>query len=159
MTQKSQTQEEAHEARRILYDGLPTGQLRYDSDFHPADIQQYFRERYAEIDDPERFESENKLDFVMKKIRLPTFSGYCASLGISRSTARKWGEKYPEYELALDICKGLQHDMIVSLAACGAYNPNFAALMMKNQHEWQDKIETTSRGTINLHFDAQDEDA
>lgn len=147
--------------RRILYDDDPkvAGKLRYDPDFHPEDIKLYFKERYDALTDPERFETEHRLDYVMAKVRPPSLAGYAAQVGVTRECLWSWTKKYEAFEEAVGVCKAMQEAAIIELTACGAYNPSFAALMMKNLHEWQDKVENTHRGGVTLNFDEQDEDA
>lgn len=137
------------------------GRKIYRPDFHPGDIVEYFSERYDQLRDPERFETPQRLEHVTSPIRPPTLAGYSARLYIGRSTLWKWRKKYPEFEEAVGVCKEMQEDMIIFLSSCGAYNAGFAALMAKNMFDdpWKDKVEADMKGTVELKFDQQDEDA
>lgn len=149
-----------YERRRILYDVPHDGSVKiYDPDFHPEDIQTYFRERFERLRDPQRYATEHRLTYVQEPIRPPTLAGYAAECGISKKTVWAWAAQYEAFEEAVEICKAMQEAMVVELTATNGYNPGFAALMMKNLHGWQDKIEQTHRGGVTLKFDAQDEEA
>ncbi len=146
--------------RRILYDGAHDGSAKiYDPDFHPDDIVVYFTERYEKMQDPERFKSRHALTYVQEPVRPPTFSGYAAEVGVSTKTLWQWKVEYEAFEDSMGICKAMQEAMIIEMSACKAYDPRFAALMMKNMHDWQDKVEQTHKGGVTLNFDAQDKEA
>lgn len=153
-------QDDRYTTRRILYDGAHDGSVKiYDPDFHPEDVQTYFRERFDDIVDPERFVSKNRLEYVQKPVRPPSMAGYAALIGVSVCTVHEWEKNYPEFRSAVGVCKAMQEALIVELSACNGLNPGFAALMMKNFHGWQDKVEQTHKGGVTLNFDAQDEEA
>lgn len=145
---------------RMLHDEKHDGSVcLYNPDFHPEDIVQYFRERFDALDDAERYESKHHLTYVSNPVRPPSLAGYCARVGISTSTLWSWAQKYTVFDDAVGQCKAMQEAMIIELTSVGAYNPAFAALMMKNLHEWQDKLEQTHKGGVTLVFDEQDESA
>lgn len=160
MPKRKPTAHERYETRRILFDGKHDGSARiYDRDFHPEDIVRYFTERYEQLEDPERYATEHRLTYVEKPVRPPSLAGYAATIGVGRETLWSWRKKYDAFAEAVDACKAMQEAMIVELTATGAYNAGFAALMMKNFHDWQDKVEQTHKGGVTLNFDAQDEEA
>lgn len=153
-------QTERYRTDRILEGRKRTGRRpKYDPTVHPAGIVDYFRQRYDAIIDPERFESEHRLEYVQAKVRPPSLAGYAASIGVSRECVWSWRKKHPEFDEAVGQCLAMQESVIIELAATGAYNPSFAALMMKNLHAWHDKIENTHRGEVTLNFDDQDAEA
>lgn len=157
---KHRTNQDRYLTRRILFDGKHDGSdSLYDPDFHPADIVRYFRERFELITDPERFQTEHRLQHVMTPVRPPSLAGYAAELGVRRETLWGWGKRHEEFDEAVGVCKAMQEAAIIELTALGAYNPSFAALMMKNLHDWQDKVEAVHKGGVTLNFDRQDEDA
>ena len=159
-SKKRQTVKERYEIRRILYDEKHEGSgLRYDPDFHPKDFVRYFRARYDDLKDAERYATEHRLTYVAKPTRPPTLAGYAAEIHVGRGCMWDWAKKYEAFDLAVEECKAIQEAMVVELTAIGAYNPTFAAFMMKNLHNWQDKIEQTHRGAVTLNFDDEDEKA
>jgi hypothetical protein len=155
------TQRELYLVKRMLYEDdqdKPLGHV-YDPNFHPDHMVKYFQDSYDKILDPERFETEHRLEWKMKPVRPPTIAGYCASIGISRNTLFHWGKKYDEMAEAIDKCKTIQEAGIVEMGSCGGFNPGFASMMMKNFHGWADKVEQKHEGGLTLNFDSQDEDA
>ena len=86
-------------------------------------------------------------------------ASYAAEIGVGRATIWTWGERYEEFGDALEHCKAMQEAILLELGATGSLNNGFVALMMKNLHGWQDKVEATHRGGVTLVFDKQDEEA
>ena len=157
---RHKTCQDRYITRRILYDGKHDGsECLYDENFHPEDIVRYFTEAYSKIEEPERFETEHRLQHVITPVRPPSLSGYAARIEVRRETLWAWCKKYEAFNVAVDRCKAIQEAAIIEITALGGYNANFAALIMKNLHDWQDKVEANHKGGVTLNFDKQDEGA
>jgi hypothetical protein len=151
---------ERYAAEKLLYGRRRDGPRPfYDPDVHPKAIVQYFKERFDQIRDATEYATEHRLEYVANPARPPTLSGFAASIGVGRETLWSWALKHEEFGEAVDLCKAMQEAMIIELTAIGAYNPSFAALMMKNMHKWADKVEADVKSSVTLNFDEQDADA
>lgn len=153
------TRRDEYIAQRILWDEESIAVLKYDPNFHPKDIVRYFREPWNQLREPERFESDHRLEYVTKPVHMPTISGYAAEIGVSRHTIRDWANANEEFDQAIEVCKAIQEDINVRLSLLKAYDSRFAIMLAKNEHDWQDKVETTHKGDIVLQFDEQDKKA
>lgn len=164
---KSQKTIDEAEEFRILYDGLSDGQMRaagknptrFKPNYHPQAMIDYFQAALDALEEPERFETDKKLAYVTKPVRPPTFSGFAAKVGIHTGRLNDWFRNHKAMDEARGVCKAIQEAVVVEQALLGAYQTGFAALVMKNLHGWQEKIEASHKGGVVLSFDAQDEDA
>jgi hypothetical protein len=92
-------------------------------------------------------------------VRPPTFSGFAAKIGVRPETLWIWAKEHTEFGEAAARAKAMQEDALIALGAAGAFDSRFVALIMKNLHGWQDRVEQTNRGAVTLVFDAQDKEA
>lgn len=153
----------AARTHQLLY-GTASGrwEARYDDDVHPADILEYFQrglEQLLETSALIKKDSVHRLEFVLKPVILPTITGYANQIGVRRETLWGWSQKYPDFGVAYGRAKSLQEECVVVMASLRAIDPKFAMFFLKNNHEWTDRVETTSKGEVHLHFDAADRDA
>lgn len=149
-----------HETRRILHDNPKTPRSIYDPDVHPDGIIAFFRERFAQVEDPERYVTEKgQVGYVTKPVRPPTIAAYAAGIGIAVSTIYAWEKKYEDFHYAVDICRAIQEAILVEVGTTGGLNPSSTNFALKNLQKWTDKMEQTYQGTVALQFDAQDADA
>jgi hypothetical protein len=148
-------------ADRILYGRSRRGPRPiYNREVHPAGLIAYFRERLEAIKEVERVRTKQRdVKFVQEPVRPPTLAGYAASIGIDRRTLWQWGEQHEEFEDALEFAKTIQEEVLCSMGSVGAYNPQVVIFMLKNLQGWADKIDQRIKGTVSLHFDAQDAEA
>lgn len=129
----------------------------YDSDYHPAHLLKFFQEQHARVE--EILEVETKqfdVKFVQKPIPVPTISGWAANVGISKCTFTKWRVDHPEFEDSVGVVKAIQEDILLRMGTLGAYNPRVVEFMLKNLHEWTDRLDVKQTGDVHLHFDEQD---
>ncbi len=132
----------------------------YDPSFHPQDIVAYFQETLSEVEKIERVVNRlGDVKYVQAPVSPPTFAGYAAKIGVSTECLWSWGLKYQEFEIARDRARAIQQDVIVRMAALGAWVPSVSIFMLKNLHGWTDRAEVEHKATVSLTFDSQDEDA
>ncbi len=148
---------ERWEARNILH-GEPTPSWRkYDPDVHPRDALRYFRERYAEVADPERnVNARGDLRYVVKPVRCPTFAGYAARIGVAPVTIWRWSRQHTEFAEAHGKCKAIQEAFLIEQGTLGALNAQAAIFSLRNLQGWRDKAEVGLSGRVELTFDARD---
>lgn len=132
----------------------------YDENVHPEGIIEFFKNRFDQIRDAEKYVTEKgQVGYVMKPIRPPTLAGYAAHIGVSRITLWDWRQRYEEFDEAVDLCKAMQEALLVELGTTGALNPAVTNFTLKNLQDWMDKVEETHKGTVALQFDGQDAEA
>ena len=73
--------------------------------------------------------------------QLPTFGGWCSSIGIVRQTMFNWMERHPEFLEAYTLCKQIQEDMLIQNALLGKYQAGFALFLAKNITNMRDDPE------------------
>lgn len=85
--------------------------------------------------------SENRTDKgniqILPGSRLPTIEGFAANCGVDPTTLYEWAEKHVAFSRSMGVARALQADLIQAAASAGALPPNFAQLMMINNHGWQ----------------------
>jgi hypothetical protein len=91
--------------------------------------------------------------------RLPTFTGFAISVGVTQRTIYNWAAKYPEFQDAMDYCNAVQDDMLQQFALNGVWNPSMASFVLKAKHAWVDKQVIETHGNVTLYFDDVDKDA
>ena len=67
-------------------------------------------------------------------VYIPTLTGFCDYIGISRQTLYKWVDTYPEFGDAYEEALEEKRDLINSYALAGEINPNFAKYMLESWH-------------------------
>ena len=121
---------------------------------------EFFRTRYAEAVDAERNENERgDLKYVGVPVRVPTFSGYAAKVGVARETIWAWKKKHTEFADAAGRCEAIQEAFLVEQGTIGALNPQMTIFSLKNLIGWSEKADVRMQGSVELNFDAQDKDA
>ena len=154
------TLREQYEAQNILGGAPSAPHPVYDPNVHPEGMLEFFRERYAEVADAERNENERgDLKYVGIPVRVPTFAGYAALIGVARETLWAWKKKHTEFQEASSICEAIQEAFLVELGTVGALNPQMTMFSLKNLQGWSEKADVKMHGSVELHFDAQDEEA
>ncbi len=132
----------------------------YDPEVHPAGIIAYFQERLEEIKELERVETEKgQVSYLQEPVSPPLLSGYANQIQVSPATIASWANKYEEFGEAVNRAKGIQEQIFLHMGVFGAYAERLTMFMMKNHHNWQDKVEQTNKGGVTLVFDKQDEEA
>ncbi len=145
--------------QRALY-GERVTSTPYHAEHHPADMVNWFRARYDELEEPVRVVTkQGELKFVQPPCRPPSFAGYCVENQLSQRTLSDWRVKYPEFAEAWSVCEAIQEEALVQLGANGAHAANFATLMMKNGAGLTEKGEITDTAGVTLIFDEQDKEA
>lgn len=118
-------------------EGRPTD---YTPDM-PAKLNEYFSPKAGEY-----VPIGNKMCYVAAS--LPTFAGFCVSIGVSRRTIMNWRDEYPEFFLAYERAKTSMEHYLTEGALNGGYNAQFAIFAAKNMIGWHDKQELTATVTI-----------
>ncbi len=156
----ARTQRERYKAENIL-GGAPTSPSKiYDPDVHPREMLEFFRGRYAEAVDAERNENERgDLKYVGVPVRVPTFAGFAAQVGVARETIWAWKKKYTEFAEAGGRCEAIQEAFLVEQGTIGALNLQMTIFSLKNLQGWSEKADVSMHGSVELHFDEQDEGA
>ena len=119
----------------------------------PNKMIKYFRDRHAYLEALTAEEIKDNAPWYPSLLRFATIE-----LGVSLQSLRNWSKKYPAFSDAYDLCMGIEMGLISHYTLHGVYHGGHAQLLLKNFHNWQDKLEIDSTSTINLAFDKQDED-
>ena len=134
--------------------------VKYDPDFHPADVLAYFKGQYDQIEDSERYRTENGLvGYAVRPIRLPTQTRYATMVGVTVETLWAWAKKYPDFGRAMSMAKSYQVSFLIEQGTTGALNAGVTNFTLKNLHGWTERVEETHKGAVALQFDKQDDDA
>lgn len=83
-------------------------------------------------------------DFNEQGDVIPSNSGLCCWLGISRPTLHEWGRAYPEFSNTLEAIQSKQETMTLNKALVGDFNSTIAKLVLAN-HGYSDKQEIDHR--------------
>ena len=78
-----------------------------------------------------------------KKVRLPKVEGLCLKLGIARSTAYLWAEKYKPFSDILEQINQIQTDRCFNEGLAGNYNATIAKLLLA-KHGYKEEMDITS---------------
>jgi hypothetical protein len=95
--------------------------------------------------------------------RLPTFTGFAATIGKTRKTIRDWRKDNPEFLTTFMRCKDRQREVWLQNALTNKYNPQFAKFVGINVIGWSDKKELEHTGkdgeklSIDISFVTADE--
>lgn len=111
----------------------------------------YNPELQAKADDYVLFGFEDQGDVV------PSVAGLCCYLGIVRSTAHEWRDKYPRFSVTLEAISVKQENIALNGALGGQLNATIAKLVLAN-HGYSDKqaVDHTTNGeSINAATPAQ----
>lgn len=88
--------------------------------------------------------------------KYPTFETFAGMvLGISDTTLFYWKERYPQFELAYNICLAIQKGNNHEGAMSGRYNASFAKFLAVNTHGMTDKSENDSKMTVTITTNAE----
>ena len=79
-------------------------------------------------------------DFNEQGDVIPSQSGLCCWLGISRSTLFEWSKVYPDFSSTLEAIQSKQETMTLNKALVGEFNSTIAKLVLAN-HGYSDKQE------------------
>jgi hypothetical protein len=83
---------------------------------------------------------------------LPTFAGFAASIGTSRTRLNDWANRHPSFREAYAHAKEIYEQCMADGLASGRFNPTGAIFVAKNTLGWKDKTEVE---TVNSQ-DSQD---
>lgn len=75
----------------------------------------------------------------------PTFEGFAAKLMVHLDTLHEWGSVHPEFSEALRVARAMQADIIKKATARNIFPPNFAALLLSNDHGYQTQAKQAAR--------------
>lgn len=78
-----------------------------------------------------------------KPLSPPTIGGFAIKIGVSREVLYDWKDLYPEFKKAMEILMTVQEEHIVDINMRGIGNTTFSIFMLKNNHGWTDRTETT----------------
>lgn len=158
---RDRTKTQRNKADRLLWGRTKGGpRPRYDSEVHPAGILAYFQEALDTILDIERIETEKgQVTYLQKPVDPPLMAGYANIIKVSQSTLSDWAQKYEEFGEAVQLAKGIQEQVYLKMGTFGAYPERITMFMLKNHHDWTDKVEQKNTGAVTLVFDSQDEEA
>lgn len=116
------------------------------------DVSRYARaiDDYFKLKDAFREVADQKDKIQLIPSLIPTMGRFAIENNISRRTLLRWydekGEdgkkRYPEYCEAYEQAKECQRIYMIEAGVVGALNPGFSTLLMKNAHNWKDKIES-----------------
>lgn len=157
----NRTDADVLDAEDILYGAPnPLARSKFDPDYHPEAMLAYFRRAREDTEEIERVRTkQGDVRYVQRPVRPPTLSGFAAEQGVSSVTLQNWAEEYPVFREAWDICRDIQMQVFTEMGAHSAYNASILALMFKNLLGWHEKAETTHRGGVVIHIDADDAEA
>lgn len=154
------TRKEKFEAENLLYGGPAPTNKKYDEDYHPEALVEFFRDRYKKVVDAERnLNDRGDLKYVPKPVRIPTFSAFAAEIDVARETIWAWAKKHSEFQDAVDRAKAIQEACLVELGTIGALNAQVTIFSLKNLQGWSEKADIDLHGRVELTFDAQDAEA
>lgn len=71
----------------------------------------------------------------------PLLYRYAQKLGVTRDTLHEWGTQHPDFSDALKKAKDIQAGFIVDNAMTDIGPTTFSIFMMKNNHNWSDRVE------------------
>jgi hypothetical protein len=142
----------------------PLARGKFDPEYHPDAMLAYFRAAAQEMESEggtiERVRTkQGDVRYVRRPVSPPTLSGFAAQVGVSSQTLQKWADEFPEFREAWDICRDIQMQVFTEMGAHSAYNASITALMFKNLLGWHEKAETTHKGGVVIHIDADDANA
>jgi len=72
---------------------------------------------------------------------IPQVGQFARKIGVHRDTLDEWTRVHPCFSDAYTRAKHMQEEMLVSNATKGLYNSFFTLFVMKNRHNWKDRIE------------------
>ncbi|WKV24411.1 hypothetical protein [Enterobacter phage ST22] len=75
----------------------------------------------------------------------PTLEGFAAKLLVHRDTLYEWADKHPEFSDSLRVAIGMQADLVQRATAKNILPPNFAALVLAQNHGWTNGKEAAAR--------------
>lgn len=107
----------------------------FDIDAYRQEIQTYFYKN-----------GESKETPIEIANTLPLFERFAAKIGVHRDTLQEWCKKHPEFSVAYNKAKDLQHAILVECGLKGLYNGPVAIFTMKNILGWRDKQDVTTDG-------------
>jgi hypothetical protein len=73
----------------------------------------------------------------------PTLYGFARRIGVGRDRLGEWAKKHPEFKQAFNHAKAIQAEFIIEGVMTNRVKGSFPHLMMKNNHNWTDKNEST----------------
>lgn len=82
---------------------------------------------------------------VMPGSELSTFQGFAAEIGVTVDTLLDWTQQFPEFFQAYTQARQLQADQIMRATFSQACPPNFAALLLSNDHGYTTDAKAKAR--------------
>ena len=75
---------------------------------------------------------------------LPSIPGFARFVKVSETTIHNWGEKHPEFLVALDELHTEQHLVPLNKGLTGAYNSTICNLILSGNHGYKERADRTS---------------
>ena len=75
---------------------------------------------------------------------LPSIPGFARFVKVSETTIHNWGEKYPEFLVALGELHTEQHLALLNKGLTGAYNSTICKLILSGNHGYRERADQTS---------------
>lgn len=120
----------------------------------PDKLLKYFEDKKRfEIEIVKKFSKDGDLleeKEVKRPLSPPTIEGFGAENKIGKSTLYDWAARYPEFKEAMEIAKQIQADHIIANSMEGLNNNAFPIFMMKNCHNWTDRVEQKIESNVTL---------
>lgn len=83
---------------------------------------------------------------TVKKVQIPTISGYARHIDVGTAVIGKWREKHLEFDIAIRKLLDIQQDKLVNEGLASNYNHNIAKLMLSSNHGMTERSDVTSNG-------------
>lgn len=80
------------------------------------------------------------------KVKLPTLEGFSLVLNVNMETLSEWGNKYPDFSVALKNITKEQQKRLLNKGLSGDYNPTIAKLILSANHGMREKSDITTDG-------------
>jgi hypothetical protein len=78
----------------------------------------------------------------------PTLAGFSLSIGIDRTTLKKWADEHPDFSLVYEKAREYQENYLVNNGLKGLVQQPMAIFIAKNKLDWSDKKEIKHEGQI-----------
>jgi len=81
------------------------------------------------------------LEFIYRQVamrQMPTRSGLCIHLGVSRDTVNNYEQRYPEFARSIQMLREAQENLLLQRLAKGKCHPAGSMFILKNLHGYKD---------------------